>query len=123
MLVGIDSVELKKVKNLLLNTEHLQKKFTEVEIKYINSATNQTMQLAHLAGMFCAKEAFLKALKMGIGGGIKLVDIQVNHDKNGAPYISLLNESQGVFKNYNKQEILLSITHTNSVATAICIIN
>lgn len=42
-----------------------------------------------LAKRFAAKEAIAKALGTGIGRGVSWQDIQIEHDKHGAPVVRL----------------------------------
>ena len=121
MYVGIDSLDIDQVTNFINNPLHLEKKFTISEIKYINKVTNENLKLARIAGMFCAKESFLKALQIGIGAGIELNQIEINHNEMGAPYIELLGTAKQQINKFNISEIKISITHTKTSATAICI--
>ncbi|PKK95705.1 MAG: 4'-phosphopantetheinyl transferase [Tenericutes bacterium HGW-Tenericutes-4] len=118
--VGIDSILVKrfsKLKNLNL---FLTKNFTEYEINYINSKNKHKFET--MAGIFSAKEAFLKSLQTGLFSAISLIDIEVKHKETGAPYINLSKSAKLVLKDEINSEIALSITHTKKTATAICII-
>jgi len=69
MLVGIDVLDVVRMEKFVQNEHFLEKYFTEYEIEYVNKNNRMTQSLA---GIYSAKEAFLKALGIGIGGGIKL---------------------------------------------------
>ena len=73
--------------------------------------------------MFCAKESLLKALGIGIKNGIQLNEIEVNHDENGKPYYNLSENAKKILNDFDISEIDLSISHTDSIATAICVMN
>lgn len=121
MKVGIDTVEVKRFKKMKNYEGFLTKYFTDYEISYIvskNVKRHETM-----AGIFAAKEAFLKALQIGIGAGVSLKLIEVIHNNNGAPYINLDNNLKEKLKEHKVEEVALSITHTKKTASAICIIN
>lgn len=120
MLVGIDALDIVRVQKFIENERFLTRFFTEYEAKYITSTINKTMRMA---GIFCAKEAFLKALGVGLKGGIALNEIEVNHDAKGKPYLKLSDNAQKLTKMMNVKDIQISISHTNTTSYAICICN
>ena len=73
------------------------------------------------AKRFAAKEAFSKALGTGIRKGIKFNEIVVINQKNGKPFIRLLNKTK---KNVEKKikrkkyKISLSLTDEDNYAVA-----
>ena len=119
MFVGIDSLDIVRMQKFIQNTMFLEKYFTEYEINYTESTANKTQRLA---GIYCAKEAFLKALGLGIGAGIDLKDIEVNHNSKGKPYIKLSDKAKKIILLYNVKEIEISITHSYNICTAVCVI-
>ncbi|MDD4210771.1 MAG: holo-ACP synthase [Clostridia bacterium] len=121
MRVGIDSVLVKRFAKMKNFESFLTKYFSEYEISYVMG--KNVTKFETIAGIFAAKEAFLKALKIGIGAGISLKLIEVNHNNNGAPYINLDNGLADKLIDHKIEEISISITHTKKTATAICIIN
>lgn len=118
--VGIDSIDIVRMQNYVDNERFLNKFFTEYEVKYCNLTVNRTMRLA---GLYAAKEAFLKALGIGIGGGIPLNEIEVNHDKKGKPFIKLSDSAKKMVTLMGYKEIQMNITHTHTVSTAVCVLN
>ena len=120
MLVGIDVLDVVRMEKFVQNEHFLEKYFTPYEIEYVQKTNRQTLSLA---GLFAAKEAFLKALGIGIGGGINLNDIEIRHDANGKPYLDVLsNKSKIMLKTMSVEEIAISISHADEIATAICIV-
>ena len=120
MLVGIDVLDVVRMEKFVQNEHFLDKYFTKYEMEYVSKSNRETLSLA---GLFAAKEAFLKALGIGIGGGIALNDIEIKHDSNGKPYLDVVsNKSKIMLKTMNVEEISISISHTGEIATAICII-
>lgn len=117
MKVGIDIIEIERLKGK--DSENfLNKYFSKNEIDYINSKNNR---LETIAGIFSCKEAVLKAFKIGIGKGVKLKDISISHIEN----VPFLEENEVVKKlkaDYNIKEIDVSISHSNTNAISICII-
>ena len=120
MLVGIDLLDVVRMEKFVQNNHFLEKYFTPYEIEYVQKTNRQTLSLA---GLFAAKEAFLTALGIGIGGGIALNDIEIRHDDNGKPYLQVLsNKSKIMLTTMSVEEIAISISHADEMATAICII-
>lgn len=118
MLVGIDIIDATRMEKLIKNEHFLEKFFTEYEVNYISKKYSQTLSLA---GIYTAKEAFLKALGIGIGGGINLKEIEVCHEESGRPYIKVSSsKAQKLLDSMNIKEIQISISHTDDLATAIC---
>lgn len=110
MAVGIDILEIDRVKNLV----NLKKVFTENEIEYFNKFTNKNERIC---GFFCAKEAVFKCLNLN-----KLThkEIEICHNENGKPFVKFYGETLKVFNQYfNKIDI--SISHTKTMATAIAV--
>ena len=118
MEVGIDILEIDRFLEIEKEETKLKKMFTAKEIEYFNKFQFKT---SHIAGTFCAKEAFVKALKTGFTKDISLLDVEVLHYENGVPYINLNNEKIKKLLNENKK-VDISISHNQSMATAICII-
>lgn len=117
MLVGLDVVNVERFEKLVNNNSFLQKYFTEYEREYIFT---RPKPVETLAGLYAAKEAFLKALGIGIGRGVDLIDIQINHDELGKPFYNVSNYTKLEKFNFNSSD--LSISHTNNVSTAICVL-
>lgn len=116
MNVGIDIVKIDRIKFLMEENTRLDKIFTKQEQDY---AKGYESLAEHLAGMFAVKEAVAKALKTGFRDGLCPKDIEVLHDKNGAPMV-VYSEKLKLFLGERKVDI--SISHEKDIATAICII-
>lgn len=120
MLVGIDVLDVVRMEKFVQNEHFLEKYFTPYEIEYVTKNNRQTLSLA---GIFSAKEAFLKALGIGIGGGINLNDIEIRHEESGKPYLQVISsKGQIMLKTMNVTDIQISISHSDEMATSICII-
>ena len=90
------------------------------EIDYIGNTGHAEQTLA---GIYSAKEAVLKALGIGIGRGIDLHDIEIDHDVLGKPFLNMLSENgKKMFSDIGATGVDISISHTKDVSTAICII-
>lgn len=106
-MIGCDIVKIDRFEKLMTNKVFLDKYFSLDEQKYILSKQNKAQTMA---GIFACKEAVLKALKIGIGGGILLKDVQVLHDSLGAPKVKL-----------NGHNVQVSISHDGEYAFAVAI--
>lgn len=108
---GIDLVDINRFEKLKIDKNFMNKIFSNNEIAYINKSFGAS---STIAGMFAAKEAFLKANKKGINN-YSLKDIEISHDDNNAPSIILHND----LKNIKYKSISLSISHEKEYAIAI----
>lgn len=129
--IGIDLVSIGRIEHLMLQFKEKfpQRIFTPSEIvraeKIKISADNFLPRALFYAKRFAAKEAFAKALGLGIGRGIDFVDIEVENNELGQPKIKILNNKTEFLqkhfecKNFN---IHLSLTDENPLASAIVII-
>ena len=117
MQVGIDTVEIRRIESLVQNKgRFLERVFSEKEQEEFIKKNNKT---EHIAAAFCAKEAFSKALGTGIVG-FNLNEVSLLHKENGKPYLAFTGKAQELVKKSNLS-FDVSITHTESIATAIVI--
>lgn len=114
MTCGIDIVQISRIEDMARRHERsLLRFFTEQELAYCQG--RQKAQHASLAGIFAAKEAFVKALGTGFRQG-KWTDIEVTHTSLGAPVLQL--------RGYYAQAVAsgqipsLSISHDGDYAIA-----
>lgn len=106
--IGLDIVEVKRFATINSRSKvHLLKKlFTDSEITYCTSFKDPS---SHLAGLFAAKEAVSKALGVNL---FPFVEIEIRHDKEGAP--------EAWYRN-KKLPVKVSITHTKTLAAAVAL--
>lgn len=114
MQVGIDTELCDRFKNF---EDKTHKVFLPSEIEYANLHKDAHV---HLAGFFCAKESVAKALKVGLGAKIWASDIEILHNSSGVPMVNLNNKKIADLLDGRKIEI--SISHTDVMATAICVV-
>ena len=109
--IGIDIEQSARFKRK--NRSFLKKFLSEREIKAMNGYSAQ-----RIAGIFCAKEAVIKACNQIQHLNFK--NIEVLHDEYGSPSIKF----KGC-KKLDSENIKISISHSSdyAVATAILIIN
>ena len=93
----------------------LNRVYTAREIEYCSSRKAATQ---HYAGRWAAKEAVLKAMGTGWARGISWRDIEVRNDEGGRPLIALGGGAREVCESLAISEMLISISHCRSHATA-----
>ena len=119
--LGIDLCEVGRIERELKRGDaFLRRFFTNSERAYIASRGQMGAQSA--AAMFAAKEAFLKAVGAGIGGGIALCAIGVEHLPGGAPAYRLTGTAQARLGELGAERAFLSLTHEAGMAAAVCVI-
>ena len=114
--VGIDMVEISRIKKSMTNPKFFKVVFSEAE----NKALQEKLTAQSVDARFCAKEAFSKALGTGFRKfGFK--DVQVFKDTLGKPYI-VLSEKVKPLLDKSNYEISLSLSHTKNYACAVVVI-
>ncbi|MCL2840533.1 MAG: holo-ACP synthase [Defluviitaleaceae bacterium] len=100
--IGVDMVKVERFKDI---TPHFRSKvYTPQEQAYLTGK-----KIESLAGIFAAKEAVAKALGTGFIAGLRPIDIEILHDKNGKPYVN----------SHKNIEISISHTATDAIAFAV----
>ena len=118
---GIDLVSIKRINDMLTKSPRfITRFFGNDEQNLFISKTSDKSRGETIAGNFCAKEAFSKALGTGIVG-FSLNEVQILRNELGAPYIKLNGNAEKIVENLNAR-ISVSISHTNEYATAIVIL-
>ena len=120
--IGIDIVNISRIKKVLNKNKKFKRRiFSTKEIKYCESRSNK---IASYSKRFAAKEAFSKALGVGISKGISFNEISVNNDKNGAPSIELSGKTKKIVNIIiKKKKTFLSLSDEKNFATAMVIIS
>ena len=116
MTVGIDTVEIERIKELINKERFLERVFSDEEIKEFGLKNSKP---EHIAAAFASKEAFSKALGTGISG-FKLREVSLLHLENGKPYLKFSGNALSIVTEKGLS-FDVSITHTNSLATAVVI--
>lgn len=120
-MVGIDVIELDRVDT---SDSFLQKIAYEDEIAYIKKTFCAQVQHERIASLFCVKEAVMKALGLGKNSGVVFKDIKLCHEESGKPYVELFGIAKQTFeKEFKDKKINISISHSKTIASAICIIS
>lgn len=115
--VGIDLVEVKRFESQ--PNRFFEKLFTKNEIEYCSS---HHFPHQHFAGHFAVKEAVMKALGIGLDT-VPFKDIEVCHTKEKSPFVVLSGKAKNLFQEKGFSVAEISISHTETFATAICIMS
>ena len=92
--------------------------FTESEREYCSKRKNRT---ACLAMRFAAKEAFVKALGLGMRDPVLWLDIEVGSDRLGKPEISLSARALAYCAEKGVRSWRLSLTDEGDYAAAVVV--
>jgi holo-[acyl-carrier protein] synthase len=113
--VGTDLVDVDRMRRVLARTPGFASRvFTDAERAVADGRRDPAKALA---ARFAAKEATLKALGVGLGA-IPLRDIEVVRADSGAPAIALGGPGPAVAAEAGAAGLLVSMTHTDTVAAA-----
>lgn len=113
--IGIDIIEIDRIKQALCNPKFISRVFTLQEQRYCDS--RGAMRSASYAARFAGKEAVLKALGTGLVGG-QWQDIQILPDEQGRPVVSLTGAFGNIAAQQGVKQILISLTHAQDYAAA-----
>ena len=115
-MLGIDLIEIDRLEKILKkHANFLERVFGYAEFLQLKK---RGFPIQSIAGNFCAKEAFLKAIGTGIGKNIYLKDIEILRNEKNAPYIKLKKDNP-ILRKYRNVRFSVSIAHTKKYATAI----
>jgi len=118
---GIDTVDIARIEKLLADTplESLRELFSETELADAGQGAGRA---ASLAARFAAKEACCKLFPRETSlGQIAPADFSVRRDAHGAPQVVASPDAQAVIDRYRIGAIRLSLTHTDTTASAVAL--
>ncbi len=115
--LGTDIVRSSRFRRFLERnrTGVLDRLFDEEELAYALAKADPAQ---HLAARFAAKEAFLKAMGLGLRMGLSWRQIGVRRDEMGRPFIVLSGRAAEEFQNRGHGVIHLSCSHDGDYAFA-----
>ena len=118
--IGIDLVESDRF--LDWSAFKKQRIFTKKELEYADEDNARAEK--HLANLWAASEAALKALGTGFGDDISFSDISVTHDENGRPELVIAGGAKNVLKELAgaNAHVMLSVTDQDNFSAAVVII-
>ena len=113
MRVGVDLIEIERIRRALERPGFRERCFTEAERAYCDSKPNPAQ---HYAGRFAGKEAVGKALGCGVYFTWKEIEIR----GRPKPGVHLTGRTAAWAEKVNAAEIELSMTHSQELAAAVC---
>ncbi|MGW8256252.1 MAG: holo-ACP synthase [Thermoguttaceae bacterium] len=118
--IGTDITECLRIARMIERHGELfiNRVYTPAEITYCQSRKQATQ---HFTGRWAAKEAILKAIGTGWQRGISWRDMEIRNDSGGRPMLAVRGGVQDVVERVGISEILLSISHCHTHASAIAI--
>lgn len=123
-MIGVDIIKVERISGVVKKDKN-NKVFTKNEVNYamlkpdkINS-DGISPRLNTYAGLYASKEAFLKAIGVGLGKDFLLNEIEISHDDLGMPYILTTPKIKKFLKSLNLNQIYLSISHDSGIAIAV----
>ncbi len=119
--IGIDIVEIDRIEEAIRKwgDRFVRRVFSEAEIAYCGS---KHFPARHYAARFAAKEACLKSLGVGLGGGVALRDISVVNRRGGKPELNVDTDLNPILKNASACEFHLSLSHSQAYASAVVVL-
>jgi holo-[acyl-carrier protein] synthase len=118
--LGIDIIEVERIAaKINKNSGFREMLFSKNEIAYCEQKTNK---FEHYAARFAAKEAFFKALGTGWQEGTSFSEVEVTNTEDGKPQLSFSGNTANIINAMQLSNILVSLTHLKSVASAVVII-
>ena len=115
--IGTDIANIKRINKSIKNKKFIKKLFNAIEIKKCEKQFNRSNCYAK---RFAAKEAFTKALGIGISKGINLSEIIVQNTKTGKPGIKLVGDTKKIVqKSINKRKINIFLSLSDDLPFAI----
>ena len=113
--VGVDLVEVARIARLDRQTGGLAGVLTPGELAYCRGRVRPP---EHLAARFAAKEAVLKALGTGAGGGLRWTDVELVNDEAGRPRVLLHGAATVLAARRGLADLDVSLSHTAELAIA-----
>ena len=120
--VGTDLCDISRIYEILLRFPYrlAERILTKEELKEYPKNINH--QAAFLAKRFAAKEATAKALGVGIGL-ISWTDIEIKHNKNGAPCLNLKNMAKKIANDKGVNDQYISLSDESRYALAFVVLS
>ena len=115
--VGVDIVKIDRFEKALARWgDHLcEKVFTAQEL---STCRQKARPGRHLALRFAAKEAFLKALGIGMFQGVSWKEIEIINDHRGRPQLMVRGTAEMICRGKGIHGIFVSISHEEGYGVA-----
>ena len=120
MKLGNDIIEIERIRQAIeRSSSFVERVYTPQEIDYCESRNKGRYE--SFAGIYAAKEAFIKALGTGMRHG-SWQDIEIYHDELGAPLIRLQDTFKNIYETSGCTNIHVSISHCKEYAMSTVIL-
>jgi len=117
---GIDLIEISRINKSIKNKNFIDRIYSKSEIQ---KARSLKIKSSYFAKRFAAKEAFSKAIGIGISEGISFKEISIVNNIKGKPTIKLSGKTKNiVLKKIKKAKVHLSLSDEKKYAIAMVII-
>jgi holo-[acyl-carrier protein] synthase len=118
--LGTDIVAVGRIARLIdaRGASFLERWFTTEEIAYCRAKAKPSL---HFAARIAAKEAVLKALSIPWNGPIPWRSIEISHDHQGRPTVTLSGRVLESATRAGVGDILVSLSHCDEYATAVAV--
>jgi holo-[acyl-carrier protein] synthase len=119
--IGIDTVQLARIARVHAEygDKFLARVLTPVEREYVRRWADP---VPRIAGRFAAKEACMKALGTGWGGGVGWQSIEIRPGASGAPQAHLSGNAAQRMADLGATRAHVTITHSEDHAMAMIIL-
>ena len=119
--IGVDIVKVDRIEKAVERWGYrfLKRIFTAAEIERCQKRARPAQCLAL---RFAAKEAFAKALGLGMREGLRWRDIEVVHDNFGKPDLLLHNQAQRLLEAMEASRTWLSLSDERESALAVVVL-
>ncbi len=119
--IGVDIVKVDRIEQAVerWGSRFLKRIFTPAEIERCQQRARPAQCLAL---RFAAKEAFAKALGLGMRKGLRWRDIEVVHDHLGKPDLLLHNQAQRLLEAMEASRTWLSLSDERESAVAVVVL-
>ena len=119
--IGVDIVKVDRIEQAVERWGYrfLKRIFTPAEIERCQQRARPAQCLAL---RFAAKEAFAKALGLGMRKGLRWRDIEVVHDHLGKPDLLLHNQAQRLLEAMEASRTWLSLSDERESAVALVVL-
>ena len=116
LMVGIDLIEIKRIKKSMQNPRFCKRVFGPSEWAFLQE---RGFSAQSAAASFCAKEAFAKALGTGVRG-FSLAEVELLRGSLGEPSLHLSGAARRIAQERGLP-FSVSVTHTKEYAAAVVI--
>jgi holo-[acyl-carrier protein] synthase len=119
--IGMDLVKVGRIEEALKRWgERFQERvFTPGEVRY---CLGKKSPWVSFAARFAAKEAFVKALGIGIRRGVHWKDVEVQRGPLGKPVLKLYGRAVEICRKEGVEGLFLTLTHDGDYSAAVVVL-